>query len=1553
MACIFPGSPDLAAFWSNIVAGVDAVRDVSDKEWEEWRYYDRDSKGFGKTYCKRGGFITEFAEFDPLKYGIMPSAVAGTDPDQLLALRVAQDALADAGYMDRPLNGDRAEVILGRISAPGAGSMNLIQQSKTVGEIVEIIKDLVPSENDELAQAVAEQLRQRLASCTSDNIPGVMPNILAGRIAAKLGFRGRNMIVDAACASSMVALETAVDDLVSRRCDFALSGGVYVNSSATMFNLFAGLGALSRSEQIRPFDAGADGTILGEGIGIVCLKRLDDALRDGDRIYATVCGVGSSSDGFGGSVIAPSVEGEALAIRRAYEIAGISPATVELLEAHGTATPAGDAAEMQAIESVFRAADNKNKQWCALGSVKSMIGHCQSASAIAGVIKAALSLYHKVLPPTLHVEQPNPKIDWQNHPCYINTSARPWLNSPERENPRRAGVSAFGFGGINTHAVLEEAPEHDCARRTSMAPKWDTELLTFAATTKDELRKKIEQVTSFIGSHPDADLHDIAFTVNSECQTVPAKESEYRLAIVCSTPEDAQQKLRQSKDMLSAEKNPKWTSSIERGIALTDSLTRHSGKVAFLYPGLGSAYTYMLADLCVHFPEVRYVFEIVDRVALEAGASRRPSDLIFPRDTFGTPGESTSLETADFAVVAVLLAEYAIFELLRQFEIKPDTLLGCSTGEFAAFTTGGAVDVLSAAHLFYRLSTDVGRQLPSDVAGGLASARVFTSSTRISQLAGAERIFLTADLGDEHTIVTAKQALLERFLETLRAERIVFQQLPNAIAYHTPLIEGLVHPSADIETIDVQPLAVPVWSCATSQKYPMDDADALRNAFTKLFAKPIGLKDTIRAMYNEGVRTFVEVGPNGVLSVLVRDILKDRPHVAVASNLSARSGITQLHQLLATLFANAVPVKFDYLYAHRSASMLNFDSTAAARPKKILRLEHTALSLDVSSLPTDQISFAPPAEESQDSVLQTYLQTNAQFFNRMAELQTEVMTAFLASEPGSEDLENDIDVEDEDAALVEKTADHAAGPAFLRKASIHRESGRTAVELSLDLAHHLYLLDHAIGGAIDSAGTRLHLVPLMVAIEMMAETAAVQAGSTDVVRIENVKAFRRLIVDNGGLTIKLVAHQKAADTVAVELLMDAEQQPAMSCEVRFNLTTVQPLRGSCLEKPAGVPVVLTSVDKLYTPGTMFHGPRMQAVRAIDNVGPRSIHGRMSNRHCGDWLQGIDNPSFIVNPQVLDNASQFVLFHLYEQQIPAKALLPFYIERIEIYRRNAELPREFEVTAQLNAANARGTEAVVEVSDGDGNIIYRVANIHSRQVSLSEELLAFVDGPDRCWLGKRIEVQSSELQITAVEQHILPQDPTVLDWLADYILTKQERRTWNELRNDKRRRDWLSGRVAAKEAIRRLLASIGHDAAAHDIEIHSQNEAPQVVLASTLRAPDVAVSLAHSAGVAVAIACFAEAGVPGIDIEQVSDRGPQFEETFLNESERTEVDRLDAISKQIRLTELWCVKEALYKAHRGTVEMQRFSAVDAAVTVQRYRELVLAFALNSRQALSLS
>jgi acyl transferase domain-containing protein/phosphopantetheinyl transferase (holo-ACP synthase) len=476
MACVFPGAPDLASYWENVRDGVDAISEVPADRLDPL-YFEGEDTTADRFYCRRGGFVDEHALFDPLRFGVMPAAAQGAEPDQLLALRIAADALEDAGYDESGIPNDATSVILGRGGYIGAGMTRLEQHVRGAQQLVEGLRSLLPNLSDEQLRGVKEAFQEQLSAYGPDTAIGLVPNLAASRVANRLNLGGSAYTVDAACASALVAVGHGCTELVSEQADLVLAGGVHLANNEAFWSVFCQLGALSPTEQIRPFHRSADGLLIGEGIGVVVLKRLADAVRDEDRVYAVINGVGVTSDGRSATLMTPAVDGQLRALERAWRQAERSPESIGLLEAHGTATPAGDAAELETIRRFF-GAPSGGEDRAGLGSVKSMIGHTMPAAGAAGLIKAAMALHHGVLPPTLHCEEPNPLVDQTRFE--LLGSATPW------NEKRLAGVNAFGFGGINAHVVLEAPAEATGSRRRRTTPGAAKDAIFVAAASDRE-----------------------------------------------------------------------------------------------------------------------------------------------------------------------------------------------------------------------------------------------------------------------------------------------------------------------------------------------------------------------------------------------------------------------------------------------------------------------------------------------------------------------------------------------------------------------------------------------------------------------------------------------------------------------------------------------------------------------------------------------------------------------------------------------------------------------------------------------------------------------------------------------------------------------------------------------------------------------------------------------------------------------------------------------------------------------------------------------------------
>ncbi len=644
MGCRFPGSEDLCAYWENILAGKDCIRDVPADRWDSSTFVDPSSTANDRVPCGRGGYHDAPIAFDAASHGIMPRSVEGGEPEQFLVLDAATAALDDAGLTPDDLKGRRVDVVIGRGNYFNRGNLTRLQHGRIANQTLSILSALHPEWTEADREAVRAELKGGLPPFEAATIAGQLTNATAGRVANRLDLGGAAFVVDAASASSLVALDLAARALIERRADLAIVGGVYVEADVDFPLVFRQFGAMSPSGTARPFAADADGMLSGEGVGVVILKRRRDAERDGDRIYAVVQGVGLASDGRGRGLTVPSARGHALAIRRAYRKSGIDPATIMLIEGHGLGVPAADRAELRALNAVFPPPPYGHR---ALGAVSSMIGHAMPAAGMAGLIKTALAVHHGVMPPTLHGEKPHPLLDPAKSAFALNSSTRPWIH-PDPDAPRRAGVNSFGFAGINAHAVIEEHPPSADGEAPGGFRRWETEAILLSAPDRAGLAERARALIAWVGAHPRGSLKDVAYTLN--CADCP-QSGWARMGVVASSLDDLCHKL---DTMLPRLGDPSCRMAGDgRGTYHWDEPL--AGKLAFLFPGEGSQYPGMLADLCLHFPEVRRQFEIADRIALDLGDPIPPSEHLFTSQS----RESDAIWSAATGVNVVLNAQWA------------------------------------------------------------------------------------------------------------------------------------------------------------------------------------------------------------------------------------------------------------------------------------------------------------------------------------------------------------------------------------------------------------------------------------------------------------------------------------------------------------------------------------------------------------------------------------------------------------------------------------------------------------------------------------------------------------------------------------------------------------------------------------------------------------------------------------------------------------------------------------------------------------------------------
>ncbi len=891
MGSIFPDATGLKRFWQLIRTSHDAIRPLPANYWQASDYLvsaaDR-PEGFDTVTAATGGCLEEI-DFDPTAFGIPPTVLEAIDTAQLLALMVANDALKDAGYDKdgKSFDRTRTSVITG---ATGAQELTVtlgarLQHPRWRKAMVEA--GIKP----EVADEVARRITDEFTPWQENSFPGLLGNVIAGRIANRLDLHGTNCSVDAACASSLSAIHLAILELQAGRADMVLAGGADTFNDIFMFMCFSQSHALSSSQQIKPFAADCDGTILGEGVGMIVLKRLDDAKRDKDNIYAIIRGMGTSSDGKNLSIYAPSAAGQEACLRDAYEQAGVSPHDITMIEAHGTGTKVGDAAEFQGLMNIFSQDKTKsNAPWCAVGTIKSQIGHCKAAAGIASLIKVALALHHKVLPATIKLDRPNPALDFEHGPLYANTVTRPWFTKDAA--PRIAGVSSFGFGGSNFHTVLAEANPQ------KTADAWDgsVQLFAFSAATHATLTA---QVDAFVNGMPDDLRGDrLDWAAQTTRKQFSIKDKCRFLVIYLSTEKQSVREcLAAAAAKLHANTAKSWQTD-----DLYYSENAAPGKLAVLFPGQGSQYTNMAKDLVCLFPEC---FDTLDKAAIPA-ENLKVSDLVYPRPTFekqtATENEQR-LSHTQYTQPALAAINLAYWKALRRFGVAPDCLAGHSFGELSALCAAGAIgedDLLT-------LAAERGRLMSQSADGQGAMLAVQAPLETIDKIIVDEHFDLVLANRNSPTqgVLSGKVNAIEAAEKVLAKAGIPCKRLNVSGAFHSSFMQKAHNAFAKIlKTIDFASPREAVYANATATPYPAN-ATQERDILANQLISPVRFVELIHNMANDGVTTFIECGPKTILTKLVNACLKDTPHTCIAADASAgrKSGISDLARLIAHLAA--------------------------------------------------------------------------------------------------------------------------------------------------------------------------------------------------------------------------------------------------------------------------------------------------------------------------------------------------------------------------------------------------------------------------------------------------------------------------------------------------------------------------------------------------------------------------------------------------------------------------------------------------------------------------
>ncbi|AWH75531.1 polyketide-type polyunsaturated fatty acid synthase PfaA [Dokdonia sp. Dokd-P16] len=871
LSAMFADAINVEQFWNNIISQKDSIVDVPASRWKIEDYYDADPMVADKTYCKKGGFIPD-VDFNPMEFGLPPNILEVTDASQLLALIAARDAFEDAGYgreSDKftALLKEKTGVILGV-----GGGQKLITPltSRLQAPIWEAaLRSSGISDTD--IPHIVDKMKKAYIGWNENSFPGMLGNVISGRITNRFDLGGINSVVDAACAASLSAVKMAVSELIEGRCDMMLTGGVDTDNSPFMYMSFSKTPAFSRKGSIRPFDTDSDGMLIGEGVGMLVLKRLEDAERDGDRIYGLLTGVGSSSDGRYKSVYAPRPQGQALAMQRAYDEAGYDASTVRLIEGHGTATGAGDAAEFESMSMVF-GKNNATKNNIGIGSVKSQVGHTKAAAGAAGMIKTALALYHKVLPGTINVTKPHDKFGIENSPFYVNSETRPWFKNGI---PRRAGLSAFGFGGVNVHFAMEEYEKknsftdriHQSFHSIYIKGANTEDLLTLLKNAHTSLNSK-EGNTAF-------------YNLKEISKEGTAEQSEARLGFVAESLIDCISKLEIAIKQLESNKNA-W--SHPRGVFFRPNGISSTTKVASLFSGQGSQYANMAKEATSSFERIQQTIADFD--------AKKGYDLankIYPKPVFTEEDKAilekniTNTEFAQPAIGAISLGYYNVF---KDAGFVSDMVAGHSFGELTALCASGVIsqdDYMTLA--IARGNAMAGKNTSGDAGTMLA---VKASASEIEPLITAITDVSIANINSSSQIVlggtTEGIAKAKTLLDSKNHRSIL---LPVSAAFHTDCVGHAQKPfEKSIETIEFTSPTIPVYSNSTGNSYPTEPSE-IKRILGQHILNSVDFKSEVENMYAAGARVFVEFGPKSILTNLVKDILADKEHFVVTTNAKA------------------------------------------------------------------------------------------------------------------------------------------------------------------------------------------------------------------------------------------------------------------------------------------------------------------------------------------------------------------------------------------------------------------------------------------------------------------------------------------------------------------------------------------------------------------------------------------------------------------------------------------------------------------------------------------
>ncbi|MBD2727328.1 type I polyketide synthase [Nostoc sp. FACHB-892] len=845
-ACRFPGGAnDPEAFWQLLTNGVDAIAKTPSDRWDVDAYYDPNPDTPGKMYTQYGGFLQQVDQFDAQFFGISPREAVRIDPQQRLLLEVTWEALENAGLVNNKQAASQTGVFVG----------------VTTNDYARL---LMPY--GDLSQMDAYYLT------------GNPLNAIAGRLSYTLGLQGPCMAIDTACSSSLVAIHTACQSLRNEECTHALAGGVNLILSPENNVALSKAKILSADGRCKTFDASADGIVRGEGCGIIVLKRLSDAIADGDNILALIRGSAVNQDGASSGFTVPNKAAQEILLRQALTRARVEPSEVDYVEAHGTGTPLGDPIEIRALAAVFgkgRSLENPLK----VGSVKTNIGHLESAAGVASVIKVVLSLQHQQIPQQLHLQQLNPYVDWNELPISVTTSLTAWTATQKR---RIAGVSAFGASGTNAHVVLEEAPL--LQPKTESTTQRSLHLLTLSAKTKEALKQLAARYQTHLAANPiDLDLEDICFSANTG-----RGDFKHRLAVLVSSTTEASQKL------------SAFAQGQEVAGIICDRMEgATSPRIAFLFTGQGSQYVGMGRQLYETQPTFRVALDLCDEI-LRSQFDLSLLKVLYPQTE--DVSNSHILDETAYTQPALFALEYALFQMWKSWGIEPAVVMGHSVGEYVAACVAGVFSLEDALKLIATRGRLM-QALPQD--GAMVAVLANPELVKTALEPFSDQVSIAAFNGPKSVVISGKREAVKSVCAVLQ-QRAKTKELQVSHAFHSPLMQPMLTEFRQVASeVTFSTPQLKLISNLTGEL--ITDEITTPEYWCNHILNPVQFAASMKTLLQE-YEVFLEIGSKPTLLGMGRQCASEEGQVWLPSLRPGQDDWQQLLQSLGELYVRGVSV---------------------------------------------------------------------------------------------------------------------------------------------------------------------------------------------------------------------------------------------------------------------------------------------------------------------------------------------------------------------------------------------------------------------------------------------------------------------------------------------------------------------------------------------------------------------------------------------------------------------------------------------------------------------